>query len=122
VADQTATVQTNIVNEASRSTIHPESCHDTSGTPRFVHPTRLQPEYNLQRSTMPRSGFIETKSTGKLKFETIFLLDFDFLMELFVMSQTDLSVTAELTTNIVEYFSELPDPRSRVNRLHLLGM
>ena len=32
MADQTATVQTNIVNKASRGTIRPESHHGTSGT------------------------------------------------------------------------------------------
>lgn len=37
------------------------------------------------------------------------------------MATTELEVTQELTTNIVSYFDELPDPRSEVNRLHLLG-
>ncbi len=37
------------------------------------------------------------------------------------MSQTELVVTQKLTSNIVRYFDELPDPRSSVNRLHLLG-
>lgn len=37
------------------------------------------------------------------------------------MSQTELKVTQALTSNIVRYFDELTDPRSSVNRLHLLG-
>jgi len=37
------------------------------------------------------------------------------------MSQAELVVTQELTSNIIRYFDELPDPRSSVNRLHLLG-
>lgn len=37
------------------------------------------------------------------------------------MSRTELKVTQELTSNIVRYFDELPDPRSKVNQLHLLG-
>jgi len=38
VADQTATVPTNIVNKASRLQIHPESQNGTSGTPKLFHP------------------------------------------------------------------------------------
>lgn len=37
------------------------------------------------------------------------------------MSQTELVVSHEVTSNIVRYFDDLPDPRSIVNRLHLLG-
>ena len=41
MADQTATVQMNIVNKASRSTIHPESGHNTSGTPKLDKHVRI---------------------------------------------------------------------------------
>ncbi len=37
------------------------------------------------------------------------------------MATTELEVTRAFTTNIVRYFDELTDPRSSVNRLHLLG-
>lgn len=37
------------------------------------------------------------------------------------MSTVELAVTQELTGNIVHYFDQLKDPRSNINRLHLLG-
>ena len=42
MTDQTATVQMNIINKASRDSIHHESGHDTSGTQRFDKPTSIR--------------------------------------------------------------------------------
>ena len=50
MADQTATVQTNIVNKASCSTIHHESGRNTSGALRLMQPTARSIRPKSQRS------------------------------------------------------------------------
>ena len=56
MADQTATVPMNIVNKASRSAIHPESRHGTSGTRGVGRGISPRPQ--------PRTGLASFQASG----------------------------------------------------------